>query len=216
MKQYVGFTNVLIYADFPVISVGLEHILKRLNCKLIVKSNKFSHVMSLLSDTSKEFDVLIIDSNGNDWYTLQKIGIIKQVSYRKPFRVLALIEGQEQKQLYVAAGIEGVVKKQAGVQELVEAIEAVLLGKLYDGPQLVHPKATDGGYHWDSRIGYRRAELLSEREDQIIDLLVQGFSQREISEKLTLHIATIATYKKRALDKLGAKSIGELLFLGWK
>ncbi|MGR5543013.1 response regulator transcription factor, partial [Vibrio campbellii] len=63
----------------------------------------------------------------------------------------------------------------------------------------------------DSHAGTHKQTHLSEREQVVFDYLVQGYSNKQISELLSLSAKTISTYKSRILDKHNASSIIELM-----
>jgi DNA-binding NarL/FixJ family response regulator len=216
MRQPFDDVKVLIYSKLNVVSIGLNYILRGLNCKLVVKSNDFGHTAALLRDTSNDFDVLIVDSADSNWQALQRISTTIRAAHRKVPRILVLIEGQKQVPVYFTIGVNRVIKKQASIRELVEAIKAVLQGKSQHEPMLDSRMANAGKYSWYSSVEFNSSAVFSKRESQVIDLLVQGFSQREVSKMLKVSDTAISTYKKRALDKVGMKSIGELLFSGWR
>jgi len=55
-----------------------------------------------------------------------------------------------------------------------------------------------------------QAKILSDREIEVISLIVQGFINKEIAEKLNIGLATVITHRKNIMDKLGMKSVSAL------
>ncbi len=55
-----------------------------------------------------------------------------------------------------------------------------------------------------------RKNILSTREIEVISLIVQGYINKEIAEKLHIGLATVVTHRKNIMDKLGFKSVSAL------
>ena len=55
-----------------------------------------------------------------------------------------------------------------------------------------------------------RKDILSTREIEVISLIVQGYINKEIAEKLHIGLATVITHRKNIMDKLGLKSVSAL------
>ncbi len=107
------------------------------------------------------------------------------------------------------AGASGYLTKGAKKEELIQAIRAVHSGQRYISPaiaqQLAFKHLTDAD---DSPI-----ESLSERELQVMLMIVNGLRPAEISEKLCLSPKTVNSYRYRLFDKLKVKNDVELTLL---
>jgi DNA-binding CsgD family transcriptional regulator len=53
-------------------------------------------------------------------------------------------------------------------------------------------------------------KILTDREIEVMSLIVQGFINKEIADKLNIGIATVITHRKNIMDKLGMKSVSAL------
>ena len=110
----------------------------------------------------------------------------------------------------IRAGATGYVMKRESVDEVLGAIRQILKGHVYLSPavstRMVH-RAVDGN------AGCARSGLqeLSDRELEILQLLGQGLSSRQISEKLFRSIKTVESHRENMKSKLGLKTSGELL-----
>jgi two-component system invasion response regulator UvrY len=107
------------------------------------------------------------------------------------------------------AGASGYLTKGASKEEMLQAIRAVHSGQRYISPavaqQLAFKHLTDAD---DSPI-----ESLSERELQVMLMIVNGLRPAEISEKLCLSPKTVNSYRYRLFDKLKVKNDVELTLL---
>ncbi|MEW6503469.1 MAG: response regulator transcription factor [Chloroflexota bacterium] len=101
-------------------------------------------------------------------------------------------------------GASGYVLKKAADTELITAIQAVLKGEFYVHHSMMRfvledvldnqPSSSD---EWDQ---------LSEREQQVLQLVALGYTSAEIAEQLALSPKTVETYRARGMEKLGLRS----------
>lgn len=103
----------------------------------------------------------------------------------------------------VEAGGSGYVLKSAADRDLVDAIRQVHRGKTYLYPDAAH-LLFEHYRHQSSKAEAASDELdlLSEREREVLILTAQGYSSREISEKLVISPKTVDTYRQRLMEKL--------------
>jgi DNA-binding NarL/FixJ family response regulator len=110
-------------------------------------------------------------------------------------------------------GVAGYVIKDAPLDDLISALEAVKMGGTYycqPAQQIIHDhmagleKGLGRGTHLD------RLDSLSKREMEIFPLLADGLSVKEIAEKLCISGKTVESHKYNIMQKLGADSLAEL------
>jgi DNA-binding NarL/FixJ family response regulator len=105
-------------------------------------------------------------------------------------------------------GVAGYVLKSETTDELEPAINRVLKGETYASPRfgddtLSGLRGRDGGLN-------RKKSELSERQRQILQLLIDGRSNKEVSSLMNLSIKTIEFHRAQIMSKLGAHSAAEL------
>jgi two-component system, NarL family, response regulator NreC len=110
----------------------------------------------------------------------------------------------------LAAGAHGYVLKKSVDADLLSAIRAVSRGRVYVDSELA---ATLVGQAVPERArsGDRRSEVLSKRELQVLKLVAEGFTSREISERIFIGIKAVETYRGRFAEKLGLKSRADIV-----
>ncbi|HZE75313.1 MAG TPA: response regulator transcription factor [Gemmatimonadales bacterium] len=117
-------------------------------------------------------------------------------------RVLAL--SMHEDRMYIRrmleAGAAGYVVKRAMAAELLRAIRAVAAGALYVDPHVAgHLESLlTGQPHGPSE--------LTPRETEVLRLIAQGFSNKEIAARLGIAVKTVETHRARAMEKLGLQS----------
>jgi two-component system response regulator NreC len=111
------------------------------------------------------------------------------------------------------SGASGYILKSCCYPELLEAIYAVHKGNTFLSEEITN--IVVGDYLTKSKPVNNKHDL-SERESEVFDLCVTGFSTREIAEKLFVSVKTIGTHKQHILKKLELKSVSELIKYGIK
>lgn len=126
-------------------------------------------------------------------------------------RVLVLTVHAEEEYLVpvVDAGASGYLTKTSADQDLTDAIRIVARGEVY-----LPPKATRlllQQYKNATPESAPGLQELSAREREVMALTAEGFSSREIGEKLFISPKTVDTYRTRIMEKLGLNHRSELV-----
>ena len=103
----------------------------------------------------------------------------------------------------IRKGVRGFVSKRASISDLEDAIHSFLNGKTYLSTQLEKDIS-------DSNAEENPIDLLSDRELEVIEYLVMGMTTKEISYKLNVNSTTVSTFRRRAMEKLGAENNADL------
>ena len=104
------------------------------------------------------------------------------------------------------AGAAGYITKGCDIDEIIVAIQSVYSGNQYITPAVAQKLALS----LVNKRGKSLLEELTQREVQVMLMVVKGESNREISEKLCLSPKTTSTYRGRLFDKLGVDNDVEL------
>jgi two-component system response regulator NreC len=125
--------------------------------------------------------------------------------------VLVLTVHRSEKFFYEAlkAGALGYVLKGAEPSELIGAIRAVARGEVFLQPQLVKSLVQD--YLERERQLERGGPSLTSRETEILTLLAEGFSVRDIGERLFISASTVYSHRTNLMTKLGFSKRHELI-----
>jgi DNA-binding NarL/FixJ family response regulator len=104
------------------------------------------------------------------------------------------------------AGARGYLLKDSGAADLVAAIHAVASGESYLSPAVSNAVLDD--YR---RIATNPIDLLTSREREVLQLLAEGKTNKEIAGVLNLSVYTVEAHRGRIMEKLNLHSIGELV-----
>jgi DNA-binding NarL/FixJ family response regulator len=141
---------------------------------------------------------------------LNGIGAVKQILQEsEDTKVLALSmhgSGQIVSDM-LRAGAAGYVVKSCPIDEVVNAIRAVMEGKTYLSPEIAGD-VVEGFVRGKGKD--RRSSALSDREKEVLQLVAEGKSSKEIAAQLHVTVKTIEWHRKSIMDKLSIRSIAEL------
>jgi DNA-binding NarL/FixJ family response regulator len=153
-----------------------------------------------------KWDVLVLDLNMPGKNGLEVIKESRLMAPKLPILVLTMLPEEQVAARVLKAGAAGFLNKQTAPEELVAAVRRVLAGGRYltahTAEKLVH--------QMDDRPGATLHQELSDREFQVMQLLAEGKSLKEIASQLSLSVKTVSTFRTRLLAKLKLQNNVEL------
>jgi two-component system, NarL family, invasion response regulator UvrY len=193
--------RLLIADDHAIVRDGLKRILAAVpDMQVAAEAATGDQALALVK--AQDFDVVVVDMSMPG---LSGMDLIKRLKIEKPKgRVLVLsMHGEQQ---YAAralkAGAAGYLNKDSAAELLVSAIRKIAAGGLHiTEAAAARLLAAEKAPH----------EVLSNREFEVLRLLVEGLGPTEIGEKLHLSVKTVSTHKTRILEKLQLGSTAELV-----
>jgi DNA-binding NarL/FixJ family response regulator len=109
------------------------------------------------------------------------------------------------------AGARGYLLKDSAESDLIEAIKAVSEGKAFFSPEISKILVEDYVRDMKKRGAEDSYELLTSREREILQLLAEGKSNKDIANLLNLSLYTVETHRRNLQDKLNLHSLAELI-----
>ncbi|HJU05506.1 MAG TPA: response regulator transcription factor [Nitrospiraceae bacterium] len=127
-------------------------------------------------------------------------------------KVLALTVHEDKSYLrqLLRAGASGYVLKRSAADELIHAIRTLAAGRTYIDPSLADTVVASFVRN-PTAPGMVQPDRLSDRETEVVRLIAQGYSNKEVAGRLNLSVRTVETYKGRFMEKLGFKNRTELV-----
>jgi len=109
------------------------------------------------------------------------------------------------------AGARGYLLKDSTESDIIDAVRAVHAGKAYFSPEISRMLVEDYVRQLEHRGMDDSYELLTTREREMLQLLAEGKSNREIAAMLNLSVYTVETHRGNILQKLNLHSLPELI-----
>jgi DNA-binding NarL/FixJ family response regulator len=198
---------VLLVDDHAVLRAGLRHLLQLEGDIDVVGEAINGDVATRLAIELKP-DVVVMDLS---MPILGGAEATKQILERDPsVRILALSSHSDAAyaRAVLSYGAAGYVLKRSAFDELARAIRTVAAGDTYVDPLMAEaliPRARRTG------SGSISIAALSERELEVVQLVAQGYTAKEVADKLGVSPRTLETYKARAMAKLELNSRADLV-----
>ena len=194
--------RVLIADDHKIVRDGLKRIVAAA-ADMEIAAEAANGDEALAAVKAADFDVALLDMSMPG---LAGMDLIKRLKIEKPkLRILVLsMHGEHQ---YAAralkAGAAGYLNKDSAAEALIGAIRKVAGGGVHISEAAAASllQAGDKAPH----------EALSDREFEVLRLLVDGLGPTDIGERLHLSVKTVSTHKTRILEKLNVRSTAELV-----
>jgi len=201
--QHSG-TRVFLVDDHGVMRMGLRQLLVRRGFEVSGEAETAADALTRISAIRP--DVALIDlSLGRD----DGLALLEQLSFAVP-DVKLIVYSMYDDPLYVrkavAAGAKGYVTKDDASTHLIDAIKSVVAGKRFYSESIADKLVET----IVEKIEPGEQVALSKREQDIFCLLGEGYSIREIADKLSLSHKTVETHCGNLKLKLGVKTMREL------
>jgi DNA-binding NarL/FixJ family response regulator len=182
--------KILVIEDQFFFRLALRSIVDARNDMIIVaEASKAREALPLYKEHRPE--LAIIDLRLPEGSGLEAIAAIRQHDAKARLLVLSNYEGSEDIHRALRAGALAYLTKDAGGEDLVQAILTVAQGKRYLSPTVAATLS--------ARVA---GDDLTDRERNVLQLLAQGCSNREISSRLKIAENTVRIHVSHILDKL--------------
>ena len=196
-------TSILIADDHAIVRAGLRTLIgAEAGLELVGEAAGGYEAIALVEQARP--DVLVLDLSMPD---LDGISVTRNLKPRFPdLRILVLTLHEDEAMLKEAikAGAAGYILKRAAEAELISAIQAILRGDLYVDQSMV--RTLLGDPRQAPSLQSTSVETLTSREKEILKLIVEGYTNRQIGEHLVISIRTVEGHRANISDKLGLHS----------
>jgi two-component system, NarL family, response regulator NreC len=154
-------------------------------------------------------DIAVLDVAMPEINGLEATKEIRELSPDTEIVILSMHEGQEYLREALRAGASGYVLKRAAAKELVGAIQAIRRGESYLDPALTRTLISD--YVRQVERDDEAPDSLTDRELEVLKLVAEGMTNRQIALQLNISIKTVQTHRANLMDKLNLHDRTELV-----
>jgi len=202
--------RILLADDHTVMRSGLRALLERQsNLEVVGESENGRHTVE--ASASRKPDVVIMDIG---MPILNGIEATKQIVNQHP-AIAVVILSMYSDEAYVmralTAGARAYLLKDSAAHDLITAIEAVSQGKSFFSPKVSRILAEDYIRVLKQKGAVDTYDLLTSREREILQLLAEGRTNKEVSTALNISPYTVETHRGHILQKLNLHNSAELV-----
>lgn len=198
--------NIFIAIRSPILRDGIQSILSsESEMEVIDTANSIDGLDSISTEKHYTliFDLNLLDSN--------KFEVLEELNEEYPnLAILAIGEDEKPNDVkeIMQSGASGYISKNQNSDELIRAIKRLNDGDLYLSDKAIRRlyDETNG-----SSQNYNVSADLTEREREILALICQELTNREIADKLSISVRTIDAHRRNMLQKTGAKNTAGLV-----
>ena len=203
--------RILIADDHKIVSDGLKALLEaQPEMAIVAQATNGREAVKLANRIKPDMvimDVAMPELNGLD--------AVRQILSEHPqIKVIALSMHADRRYVtgMLSAGASGYILKHCAFEELVQAIHIVRSNQFYLSPAIAGIVVKELAQSRKSRARQTTSALqsLTSREREVLQLISEGHSAREIAQRLHLSVKTVETHRRQMMQKLEIHSIADL------
>ena len=202
--------TIILIDNHRILSEGLRGLLSQEpDMQVIADAQDGREAIELVGRLRPDvvlMDVVMPELNG--------IEATRQIQKEYPsVRVLALSMHVDKRYVLgmLEAGAAGYLPKDSNFEEVVRAVRAVASGQVYLSPRIANIVVQEYGRKAAENKAQSAPGSLSSREREVLQLLAEGHSAREIAGRLHLSVKTIETHRRNIQAKLGIDNVADLV-----
>jgi DNA-binding NarL/FixJ family response regulator len=202
--------RIVLADDHTIMRNGLRLLLERQPHLQVVGEAADGRQAVALSETSNP-DVVIMDIGMPN---LNGIEATRQIVNHSPRTAVAILSMHSDESYVIRAlkaGARAYLLKDSAEADLLAAVRALTEGKSFFSPAISKILVEDYMRQLESRGAEDTYELLTNREREILQLLAEGRTNKEVANMLNLSLYTVETHRTHILQKLNLHSVPELI-----
>ena len=202
--------RILLADDHTVMRNGLRLLLERQpNLQVVGEAADGRQAVSLCETVNP--DVVVMDIAMPN---LNGIEAARQIVNRNPRTAIAILSMHSDESYVIRAlkaGARAYLLKDSAEADLLAAVRALTDGKSFFSPAISKILVEDYMRQLESRGAEDTYELLTNREREVLQLLAEGRTNKEVANMLNLSLYTVETHRAHILQKLNLHSVPELI-----
>jgi len=199
--------RIIIVDDHLLFRAGLRSVLEKKNFHIVGEADDGRAAIRLVAKLKPAAVISDISMPGCDG-----IAFTRQIHREFP-DVKVLVVSMHNETRFImesfAVGASGYLLKDSGIEEISSALEVVLAGRKYIGSNVADVVVGRAVAQW---LSESRCELpkISCREREVLQLVAEGKSTREIAASLYVSVKTVETHRRQIMDRLNLPNIAYL------
>jgi DNA-binding NarL/FixJ family response regulator len=202
--------KIILADDHAIVRDGLRVFLEmQSDIKVVGEATNGREVLNRVKELRP--DIVIMDITMPELNGIDATHQIMESGMEVKVIILSMQSSSEHIFRALKAGASGYLLKESAGKEVIEAVRTVMGGKRYLSPSISETLVLDYLQVRELSEEQSPLEKLSEREREILQLVVEGNSSAQIADQLFLSSKTVDTYRSRLMKKLGVTDLTGLI-----
>ena len=201
--------RIVIADDHGVVRDGLKILIDaQSDLEVVGQAEDGQAALAMIAELAP--DIAIIDISMPLMNGIELVSRLRSVAPNTKALVLTANEDHGYMQQFLKLGVYGYLLKRSAASELIHAIRQIATGERYFDQLVVSDMLA--GMSSNSPLPLVASEdPLSDRETEVLRLIAQGHSNKEIAAQLDISAKTVETYKTRSMRKLGLRGRADIV-----
>lgn len=203
--------KVLLADDHPVVRDGLRSTIDKMggDIKIIGEASNGNEVLEIAKKNL--VDIYILDISMPILNGIETANRLIKMDPKSKIIILSIHDSRIFVEKALKSGARGYILKESATEEVIQAIREVYIGRFFLSPAI--SKFVVHGF-LDKMHHYKRHEkviYLTAREQEILQLIAESFTNKEIAIKLNLSLNTVHVHRKNIMQKLDIHKQADLI-----
>ena len=203
--------RVLLADDHPVVRDGLRSVIdkKAEDIKIIGEASNGSDVLEMAK--KNQVDIYVLDISMPILNGIETTDRLMKMNPDSKIIMLSIHDGHIFVEKALKRGARGYILKESATEEVIRAIREVYMGRFFLSPAI--SKFIVKGFLGKMQ-GHRRYEKpvnLTQREREILQLIAESFTNKEIARKLNISLYTVQVHRRNIMQKLDIHKHADLI-----
>lgn len=204
------YTKIMVVDSQRLVREGLSRILEsESDFEVIATATNGREAVELAFE--KRPDIVVIDCQLPRLCGTEAVRRIRENNRDIACIVISSLDGPSQVKQALTAGASGFVPKDASAADLVEAVQTVRQGRSYLAPTLADQVIS--ALTSPAEAGSGGVDGLTARQREVLQLIAEGLSTKEIAKELGISLKTAQTHRANVMDRVGVHKVSSLVRL---
>ncbi len=201
--------SILIADDHEIVRYGISTYLSSSeDINIVGEASTGEECIRLFKE--EEPDLCILDIGMPDMNGVETAKAIRELDPETKILILSMHINKQILSDVLEAGINGYLMKNTDKSDLLNGIRAIMKGqKVFSEP--ISDLITESFLNRNSHKNNKNHKEITDREQEILQLIVDGFTSKEIANKLFISPRTVDTHRSNLMQKLELNNIAELV-----
>ena len=202
--------RVLLADDHGVVRKGLRFLIEQeADISVVGEANDGREAVRMAKELQP--DIIVMDIAMPQLNGIDATGQAIKASPRSGVLILSMHDDESYILRALEAGARGYILKDNAEDHLVQAIRIVAQGKPFFSPVIAQTLLEDYMRNLQQKGQQDSYSLLTDREKEVLQLLAEGRSNKDVAQLLDLSVYTVETHRTRIMQKLNLHNTAELV-----